>query len=363
MGDIARLRQVLVNLIGNAVKFTKSGSVRIILDSSRLEDGGLMLHFSVEDTGIGIPTDGMDQLFKSFSQLDASITKRYGGTGLGLAISKKLVEMMGGSIWVESVVGHGSTFHFTVKATEVPVGVSEQSNPPSDAVTSAKLRINRPKMSDIKVLLVDDDPVSRKILMKMLSFFGYQADAVSSGALAVAAIMEQKYDVVLMDLNMPGMDGSTACAKIRASVVDQPIVIAITAHAQDEARILAKAAGMDGYLTKPVSSGEIEEVMKRAVAKMRETSGKREGTTDRCSDLLSFIVELRAAALDYDPQALEAAVKSLKDANAKLSDEAFRLCRKLELMGRTGMLEGADELVEMLEHEICLASTDHRSTE
>jgi PAS domain S-box-containing protein len=208
-GDATRLRQILVNLIGNAVKFTTEGEVVVAvrLAEPRPAEAGpeTLLHVSVSDTGIGIPAEALDRLFQSFSQVDASTARRFGGTGLGLAISKRLAEMMGGRMWVQSEEGHGSTFHFTLRVESVPAR-------PQLFATAARRRL-----SGRRLLVVDDNATSRRILANLASGWGLLVRAAGSGAEALAWLEAgETFDVAILDLQMPGMDGVTAAREIRS---------------------------------------------------------------------------------------------------------------------------------------------------
>jgi signal transduction histidine kinase/CheY-like chemotaxis protein len=203
IGDPMRLRQILVNLLGNAIKFTAKGEIAINVESKGQEEKGYNLLFSVTDTGIGISKEGLEKLFKSFQQVDTSTTRRYGGTGLGLVISKRLAEFMGGTIWVESVPGSGSTFFFSVilKASETAAPAHQSPRPGILSFHTA--------------LIVDDNATNRRILEIQLSMWGMKPTSASSGAEGLSKIAQQNFDVVLVDFQMPGMNGVTLARKIR----------------------------------------------------------------------------------------------------------------------------------------------------
>lgn len=253
MGDPTRLRQILANLLSNAVKFTNFGEVEISVSSKNLQSSDYEIHFEVRDTGIGIPEDKIGCLFQSFSQVDISTSRKYGGTGLGLAISKRLVELMGGTIWVESELGKGSTFHFTIlaEATSINHGVSrEQAFRPEIYVRKTQDRA-------LRILLAEDNIVNQKVILRMLNKLGYRADVSANGMEVLAALERQPYDVVLMDVQMPEMDGIEAAKKIHERWSARPRIIAITAYAQQGDREKCIAAGMDDYITKPVKLEEL----------------------------------------------------------------------------------------------------------
>jgi signal transduction histidine kinase/DNA-binding response OmpR family regulator/PAS domain-containing protein len=203
VGDVTRLRQILVNLLSNAVKFTQKGEV-VLSVSGQMRGESWILHFAVRDSGMGIPPDRMDRLFQSFSQVDASTTRRFGGTGLGLAISKRLAEMMGGGMWVESLVGVGSTFHFTLRAAAAP------------APRRAYLEEIQPALQDKRVLIVDDNATNRKILEKQLGAWHMQTEVTASPLEALEWLRQGKaFDVAILDMQMPEMDGLSLASAIR----------------------------------------------------------------------------------------------------------------------------------------------------
>jgi CheY-like chemotaxis protein len=255
-GDHARLRQVLVNLVGNAVKFTEKGCVSISVSGSEADDGSYEIHFAVKDTGIGIAEDKADRLFQLFSQVDASTARRYGGTGLGLAISKKLVEMMDGRIWVESRSGVGSTFHFTIKAQEAkPTQVAPADE--SRKASRIKALCCEDPNSSMRILLAEDNPINRTVALHMLAKLGLHADAASNGHEVLRAMGSHNYDVILMDVQMPEMDGLETTREIRKTIPVGPWIIAMTAAAFKSDREMCIEAGMNDYIRKPVRIDEL----------------------------------------------------------------------------------------------------------
>ena len=250
LGDELRLRQVLSNLIGNAVKFTDEGRIQLDVRVVHVEKAQVMLHFDVKDTGIGIPAEQLDKLFTRFSQGDMPRTRKAGGSGLGLAISRSLVEMMGGAIDFESQEGKGSRFFFTVKF-DLP-----HAEPVADR---NEMDVPEPLRKEKAILLVVDDAVGRLLALMLLKKRGYYADVAENGRIALERLKNKRYDLVLMDINMPEMDGFTATARIREKEMEQGIsgekrlpIVAMTAYALsgDEERCLQ--AGMDDYIPKPV---------------------------------------------------------------------------------------------------------------
>jgi signal transduction histidine kinase len=248
IGDVTRVRQVLLNLIANAIKFTREGGVTVSVKAESGPDAGsIHLDFAVADTGIGIPKDKLHRLFEAFSQVDSSTTREFGGTGLGLAISKRLAEAMGGGISVESLPGQGSTFH-----ARITVGAAAE-DPPELAPTPQRPVADR---APLRILLADDNAINQQVGIALLAQLGYTADVVANGAEVLQAFEAGVYDVVLLDVQMPVMDGYEASRRIRAAWTGKerarPRVIAMTANArlQDEERCYE--AGMDDFLAKPL---------------------------------------------------------------------------------------------------------------
>jgi signal transduction histidine kinase/DNA-binding response OmpR family regulator len=250
-GDPTRLRQVLLNLMGNAVKFTVAGKVGLAVSIARLDGAVPVLRFAVTDTGVGIAPEEQKKLFRRFSQADGSISRRFGGTGLGLAISKELVELMAGTIGVSSEPGAGSTFWF-----EVPL-------PRAAAGAAAKIAVAQPAMAAppraLDVLVAEDNPVNQEVAHQILAHAGHRVEIVSNGRDAVAAVRKRPYDVVLMDVQMSDLDGIEATARIRALGGRQGNVpiIAVTAHAMSGAREAYLTAGMDDYISKPLDPPQL----------------------------------------------------------------------------------------------------------
>ncbi len=250
-GDAARLRQVLVNLLGNAIKFTDAGEVDLCLRADPPVDGQVRVHFQIRDTGIGIAEDKLDLIFEPFSQADASTTRRYGGTGLGLTISRDLVQLMGGRIAVTSVPGAGSTFVFSAllgtagTAGELPVGA-----PAPPAFKQAE-----PPNGSVHILLAEDNPVNQKLATILLRKRGYQVTVVDNGQQALDAITATDFDLVLMDVQMPDMSGTEATLELRrretAGGLRLPVV-AMTAHTMKGDAEKFLEAGMDDYVSKPI---------------------------------------------------------------------------------------------------------------
>jgi PAS domain S-box-containing protein len=261
LGDLTRLRQILVNLLGNAVKFTETGSIQVNVSSFCTSGNEYEIQFMVQDTGIGISEDRMSRLFQSFSQVDASTTRKYGGTGLGLAICKHLAELMGGRIWAESCTGKGSTFYFTIQAeaSTEPYArrLAEASALPLDLS-------DQQRQKSLRILLAEDNAVNQKVAMRMLKSLGYRADVAANGLEVLRALQSYPYDVVLMDVQMPEMDGLEATRNIRRIQGRQPHIIAMTAHAMKGDREECLGAGMNDYVSKPVRIEELYAALQRS---------------------------------------------------------------------------------------------------
>ena len=248
-GDVTRLRQVLVNLLGNAVKFTDKGEVVVLVSAEHKQANQYDLHFVVRDTGIGIPPDKVNNLFQAFTQVDASTTRKYGGTGLGLAISKHLVHLMGGKIWVESEMGKGSRFQFVIPSDTVPVTGKMGTN------------VAQPSLSGRKLLIVDDNATNRLILSRQSQSWGMLPTAVASGPEALQLIRQQSgFDLMILDMQMPEMDGLTLAQEIRKSkALEKLPLVMLTSlgHRPEDAQKINFAA----YLTKPIKSSMLYDTL------------------------------------------------------------------------------------------------------
>ena len=291
IGDAARLRQILVNLIGNAIKFTEGGSITVQINDMSPQPSGTssstfgprehQLHFVVQDTGIGISQEKIPQLFDSFSQADASISRQYGGTGLGLPISKRLCELMGGTMWVESTPDVGSKFHFTIQAeagtnhlektdsyyvadlnVNVETGIDSTQLNKKEA-EEEEVKQNSAPAAKLSILLAEDNLVNQKVALRMLERLGYRADIASNGVEAVDAVQRQRYDLILMDVHMPQMDGLEATRTIRRILPEseQPQIVAMTASLMRDDHTHVLEAGMNGFVSKPVTLEELGQAL------------------------------------------------------------------------------------------------------
>ncbi|HZX31301.1 MAG TPA: ATP-binding protein, partial [Rhodocyclaceae bacterium] len=254
LGDGMRLSQVLVNLVGNAIKFSDHGQVTVSVTEESREDGIASLLFAVKDEGIGISEDDQARLFQPFSQADVSTTRRYGGTGLGLAISKRLVELMGGRIWVESAPGRGSTFHFTVRFPTTEASAETAHRPGLQAARGEMVA----GLRGADILLVEDTELNQEVMRDLLEHVGLRVRVAANGEEALKAIEAMRPDCVLMDCQMPVMDGFEATRRLRADPRYQGLpIVALTANAMAGDRERCLAMGMNGFLTKPIEVVEL----------------------------------------------------------------------------------------------------------
>jgi signal transduction histidine kinase/ActR/RegA family two-component response regulator len=261
--DSLRLRQVLINLVGNAVKFTHHGQVSLRVSRTGEVRGSdaAVLRFEVRDTGIGIPADKQQSIFEAFSQADASTTRKYGGTGLGLAIAARILHLLGGKIWLESEPGKGSTFSF-----DVPVRLRSVAEPVPERPSAAEFRV-RP----LHVLLAEDNHVNQMVAVKMLENWGHSVRVAPNGYEAIREYQHSRFDVVLMDVHMPDLNGLEATREIRAyeiAVGRRTPIVAMTASAMAEDRQACLDAGMDEYLSKPIAMTELKGVLNRIASGM-----------------------------------------------------------------------------------------------
>ncbi|BAQ59680.1 circadian input kinase A [Geminocystis sp. NIES-3708] len=258
LGDRLRLQQILLNLISNALKFTDKGEIIITVTGEKIvgenSPSKFQILFTIKDTGIGISPQKQPQLFKPFSQLDASTNRKYGGTGLGLVISKNLIEKMDGKIWLESKINIGSIFYFTI-ILPLP-----ENDSPRD-VENTSFPVTVPLISSLKILLAEDNLVNQKVALLTLKKLGYQADVAINGLKVIEALKTKDYDLILMDIQMPEMDGLETSILIRNNFPEdkQPYIIAVTANALKNDREMCIDAGMNDYLCKPISLALLQE--------------------------------------------------------------------------------------------------------
>jgi CheY-like chemotaxis protein len=249
---------VLLNLINNAIKFTSRGGVQVGAEHKVTGEGEVTVHFAVHDTGIGIPADKQRIIFESFRQADGSTTRRFGGTGLGLAICSKLVDLMGGRIWVESDGLRGSTFHFTARFALADV--TDASVPLKTDGLRQLLNASSEGAPGLRILLAEDNVVNQRLATRLLERRGHQVALAATGRQALALLARESFDLVLMDVQMPDMDGLEATRAIRAeerSKLTRTPIVALTAHTMKGDRERCLAAGMDAFITKPIDAVEL----------------------------------------------------------------------------------------------------------
>lgn len=268
VGDALRLRQVLTNLAGNAIKFTETGEVTVRVELIRCDGSVLLARFSVEDTGVGIPQEKQSLIFQAYRQADGAVARKYGGTGLGLAISARLVGLMGGRIALKSEPGKGSTFEFTI-----PLGIRHCMVTQCGTVECPVRIVSFPRR---RLLVAEDHPVNRKLAVKLLEQYGHEVCTAADGAEALALLERETFDLVLMDVEMPEMDGIAATRAIRAK--ERPgakrlPIIAMTAHALKGDRERFLSAGMDAYVSKPFRGPDLIAVIESTLAAENRSAG------------------------------------------------------------------------------------------
>ena len=327
LGDPVRLRQVIFNLVGNAIKFSERGEVGLRVARERGEGAGAACRFAVRDTGVGIEADKQATIFAPFRQGDTSTTRIYGGSGLGLTISARLVAMMNGRIWVESEPGKGSTFHFTAHFGLQPVRPAE---PGAVApLGDARRAEARPIAAPARVLLVEDNPVNRKLAQRVLEKGGYTVTIADCGPAALAALELESFDLVLMDVQMPGMDGIDTTARIRErekSTGRRVPVFALTAHAMPAQRARCLAAGMDGFLVKPIQAATLLDALssaQRGAAELGEAAKKVVLDRDALLERVGGDARLLAEVTREFPGASAAVMARARDALAGGDSEQF----------------------------------------
>jgi len=362
VGDPVRLRQILVNLIDNAVRFTQSGEVGVRVELEERSGSGVILQFAVRDTGIGISEEYQATIFESFTQVDGSTTRRYGGTGLGLTISTRLVALMGGRIWLESAPSKGSTFHFTAAFGVGAEGLDHLRD--SDATEAAVGRL--PPLS---VLVAEDNLVNRTLIARILQKQGHHVEEARDGAHALEAIEASRFDIVLMDLEMPGIGGIEATRRIRESErgSDRHLpVVALTAHAMHADRKRCLAAGMDGFVPKPIRRSTLFTAIAAALPEERpgppaSGSGATEETDDPREGLAEMFVRTAREEMSQIRHALdEGDGKTVRRVAHGMGGAALvvhatwvvRLARELETMARDGDLSRAAAICEALDRAL-----------
>lgn len=402
VSDLTRVRQILFNLISNAMKFTPTGGrVDVVVTGHQLDEkvenhghvGAIdpwMFHFTVRDTGEGIPEEKLHRLFRPFSQVDATISRKHGGTGLGLAICHRLCEMLGGAIWLESEIGMGSNFEFTIKAAAVPGAVDPQSAdlPPPPVASSVVPPADREVVRPLRILLAEDNPVNQRVALGLLRQIGYTASTVWNGLEAIHALQKDTYDVVLMDVQMPEMDGLEATREIRRLWPHgprRPHIIAMTANAMTGDREKCLESGMDDYISKPVKALRLKTALEQcndlreavaAAANLTDhpmepatlnrdslealKSLQSEGDDGFLKEMVDLFLtdtplrlnDMESALQDGQQQEFVRAVHSIKGASANFgADDLHALCADVEQMGRSGKMAEAGARIEAVQAE------------
>jgi CheY-like chemotaxis protein len=297
---------VLLNLVGNAIKFTQQGQVTVTAEMQWKNDDEMALHFAVRDTGIGIEPDKLDEIFQAFRQSDASTTRQYGGSGLGLTISSELVRMMGGHIWVDSTEGQGSIFHFTIQVRRgAPLALPSATPNDADAVTMEDDRDDwqsAPRVRPLQVLLADDHAANRQLVTSVLQARGHRCTEVTDGQQVLEAWRRGTYDLLLMDIQMPVMDGFQATAVIRKEeegTGKHIPIIALTAHAMAGDRERCLAAGMDAYLAKPLRPHELIALVE-SVADLKPHAPPSSPPAEPTAEPSDFDLKYALESLDND---------------------------------------------------------------
>ncbi len=399
VGDPGRLRQVITNLLGNAIKFTANGEITLRVEAREVTADDALLHFSVRDTGLGIATEKQYQIFRAFEQADGSTTRQHGGTGLGLSISRQLVSIMGGLIWVESLPGQGSTFHFTVHmglakhldlAEENHCGLAGEAKVVGSHRTEGQLDCHAGPSRPLHILMAEDNLANQKLTSRLLLKRDHSVVIVDDGQEAVARYQQEEFDLILMDVQMPMMSGIEATHAIRQlerhSGKHIPIV-ALTAHAMAGDKQKCLEAGMDGYLSKPIHPELLAEKIRQVVPNTEEKEmthlpmdtrlntpktgglpfdpvelmGRLEGDTELLAEITeefqqswpAMLSRLQAAIDSQDGQALERAAHAVKGAVSNFAaKDASDVALNLEMMGSHSRLESAGETCEQLAREV-----------
>jgi PAS domain S-box-containing protein len=394
VSDPVRLRQVLVNLAGNAIKFTDEGEVEVRVEMDSRGERDAQLRFSVRDTGIGISPEKQHLIFEAFSQADMSTTRLYGGTGLGLTIASRLVELMGGRISVQSAPGRGSVFQFTIRtglhSEGAPTAEDKQLALPVDRPAQQPSLLNamsQAKSRALTILVAEDNPVNQKLAVRLLEKLGHSVHLVENGQEAVDAVKDRRFDVLLLDVQMPVMGGLAACAAIRewerrTSAARIPIV-AMTAHAMQGDRERCLDAGMEGYISKPIDLGALTSTLESIVpaasrpasaAPAAASSAEAESPLDLAlalerldndRELLCDVIGIFATECPKSVAQLEAALQAgdsekvyqlahrfKGSAGSLAAQRAMSLGSALEAAGRSGDLDKARRIFTQLKEEI-----------
>jgi PAS domain S-box-containing protein len=385
LGDPGRLRQVLSNLVDNAIKFTERGAVALKIEKASQSEEDVCLHFSVADSGIGIPPEKQQLIFEAFTQADNSTTRKFGGTGLGLSISSRLVQLMSGKIWVESEANRGSTFHFTARfGLQIqPEKSAQLLGRGMDSASFALQTPDRDSRRDLRILLVEDNTINQILAQRLVQMRGDQIIVASNGREALAALKREKFDLILMDVQMPEMSGIEVTQAIRRNEKysgEHIPIIATTASAMKEDRKRCLEAGMDAYISKPIERELLFETIATLTGDNKETKRVeanlqsfdpvfdvaavldslggdsellREVAGIFLAQLPKHMEKIRKAISDRDAKTLDRAAHALKGSAANLlAQGVVGAASRLEEVGRSGSVAGSKEALASLEEEL-----------
>lgn len=348
VGDSIKIKQILNNLLSNSIKFTEKGKVQLTVEKEEdYDEENIALMFKVEDTGIGIDKEGIARLFQSFSQVDGSITRKYGGTGLGLAISKSLANMMNGDIWVESEKGKGSTFYVTLKL--------KLSRTEEKVLESKKEEVSEPN-NKYKILIVDDDKINQRITTDMLCGKGHEVQIANNGVEALKILKKNKFDLIFMDIQMEKMDGVETTKLIRKCEEDRATytpIVALTAYAIKGDREKFLYAGMDDYISKPFNM----ESLLRAIEKSQKKLNKRayeskihvkEYSSEEIKALIKKIEDLNKAIKTKNYKQIESISKVIKDEDEDINNPIRKAAFKIQMASRKEDIKTIEGLFEKI---------------
>src|SRR5258705_7189804 len=356
-GDAIRLTQIMVNLVNNSIKFTNSGDIKISVTTVKKEEDSINISFSVKDTGIGIPPNKMDSIFERFQQADEDTTRKYGGTGLGLSIVKQLVELQNGTIRVSSVQNVGTEFVFTI-----PYTISKELVESNSRKNLANGEIQL-KESNIKILVAEDNAMNQSLMKHLLDDWNLDFDIVNNGEEAIKALQQKKYSLVLMDIQMPQMDGYTATMKIRNESKSDIPVIAMTAHAMAGEREKCLSYGMNEYIPKPIRENELFKIINNILKTNKEAAG-REHENDNVSGYpgkvldLGYLKELSGGNATFEVSMIEqflqqvpGELEALQDAfNKKNYAEVIQIAHNMKTsVSFMGLTEKLDHYLDYIE--------------
>ncbi|MCW3108380.1 MAG: response regulator [Segetibacter sp.] len=354
-GDAVRLTQIMVNLVNNSIKFTDSGEIKISVTAVNIEDDSINISFSVKDTGIGIPPDKIDTIFERFQQADQDTTRKYGGTGLGLSIVKQLVELQNGTIHVSSVQNLGTEFVFTIPYT-ISKELTDRVN--FKILANDEIQLNE---RNINILVAEDNAMNQSLMKHLLDDWHLDFDIVNNGEEAIEALKQKKYSLVLMDIQMPQMDGYTATMKIRTELKNDIPVIAMTAHAMAGEREKCLSYGMNEYIPKPIRESELFKIINSILKTNRTTPGKE---NDNISENIGKVLDLaylkelshgntkfEISMIKQFLQQLPGELEALQDAfNKKNHVEVIRIAHNMKTsVSFMGLTEKLDPYLDYIE--------------